>query len=293
MVDNGSTDGSVELVKNCFPWVKLLVNQENQGFARANNQALRLARGRCLLLLNADTVVLGDGLSIMVDFMDRHPKVGVIGCQLLNPDGSLQTSSYSFPTLFTILVSTYGLKRLLPVRFLRESFLGRLLEGHFGHLSRHDQVRSVDFVTGACMMVRREMVEQVGLLDEHFFFYAEEIDWCRRIRKAGWQVYFIPQAQVVHHIGQSSRQSKEALALLYRSRCYYFWKHHGRISLCILRLIVLPALLLQTTWHGARVAFSELVALARGRTTGKEAKEAYNRCWEALRACISPLPPVL
>jgi len=285
VVDNGSTDGSAELVEGRFPWVKLLVNQENRGFARANNQALRRAQGRYLLLLNPDTVILDDALMAMIDFLDVHPDVGAVGCRLVNPDGSMQTSSYSFPTLFTILVSAYGLKRLLPLNLLRRSFLGRALEGHFGHLSRHDQVRSVDFVTGACMMVRREVMEQVGLLDENFFLYAEEIDWCRRIKEAGWEVYFTPQAQVIHHIGQSSRQSGEALALLYRSRCYYFRKHHGQLGLFLLRLIVLPALLLQATWNGVRAAFCKLMGQAR-----EGPKEACIRYWKAVQACISPLP---
>jgi len=287
VVDNGSADGSVELVKGQFPWVRLLANRENRGFARANNQALRLAQGRHLLLLNPDTVVLDGALDAMVHFMDHHPDAGVVGCRLLNPDGTLQTSSYRFPTLLTILASTYRLKRLLPLGSLRASALGRLLEGRFGHLSSHDRVRSVDFVTGACMMVRREAMEQVGLMDEGFFLYAEEIDWCRRIKEAGWEVYFIPRAQVMHHIGQSSAQSEDALALLYRSRCYYFRKHHGRVSLFFLRLIVLPALFLQMAWHGAQAAFRGLMGRARG-----EAEGAWVRYWRAIRACISPLPPI-
>ncbi len=286
VVDNGSADGSAELVKRQFPWVKLVVNEENRGYARANNQALRRAQGRYLLLLNPDTVILDDALAVMLTFMDHHPEAGAVGCRLLNSDGSLQPSSYSFPTLLTILASTYRLKRLLPLDLLRESFLGRMLEGRFGHLSRHDQVRSVDFVTGACMMVRREAMEQVGLLDENFFLYAEEIDWCRRMKGAGWKIYFTPQAQVIHHLGQSSKQLGEALALLYRSRCYYFRKHHGRLALFLLRLIVLPPLLLQAAWNGVRAAFC---------TTGQakeRAKKACLRYWKAAQACVSPLPSI-
>lgn len=286
VVDNGSTDGSAELVERRFPWVKLLVNEENRGYARANNQALRRAQGRYLLLLNPDAVILDDALAAMLDFMDRHPEAGAVGCRLLNSDGSLQTSSYSFPTLLTILASTYQLKRLLPLEPLRRSFLGRVLGGRFGHLSRHERVRSVDFVTGACMMVRREAVEQVGLLDENFFLYAEEIDWCRRMKRAGWKIYFTPQAQAIHYLGQSSRQLGEALALLYRSRCYYFRKHHGRLALFLLRLIVLPPLLLRAAWNGARATFC-----TRGQAQ-ERARKACLRYWRAVRACVSPLPPI-
>ena len=286
VVDNGSTDGSAELVERRFPCVKLLVNQENLGYARANNQALRRAQGRYLLLLNPDTVILDDALTAMIDFLEVHSDVGAVGCRLVNPDGSLQTSSYSFPTLFTILVSAYGLKRVLPLKLLRRTFPGQALGGHFGQLSRHDQVRSVDFVTGACMMVRREAMEHVGLLDENFFLYAEEIDWCRRIKGAGWGVYFTPQGQVIHHIGQSSRQSGEALALLYRSRCYYFRKHHGQLGLFLLRLIVLPALLMQAAWNGFGAALHVMEGPREGR------KEGCLRYWRAVQACMSSLPPI-
>lgn len=228
VVDNGSSDGSVEAVRRQFPQVHLIANPQNLGFARANNQALRQARGRYILLLNPDTVVHEGALERMVRFMDRHPQVGVLGPQLLNPDGSLQYSCRRFPSLGAMLFRGTWLGDLVPrTRFEQEYLMADW---------PHDEPREVDWVSGAAMVVRRAALREVGPLDERFFMYCEDMDWCARFWERGWKVMYFPGAQVTHFLGRSSRQrSRRAILEFHRSMFLYFQKHFaprwGRWSL--------------------------------------------------------------
>lgn len=191
VVDNGSSDGSAAMVRAGFPAVRVIESPRNIGFAAGNNLALREVRGRHVFLLNSDTLVQGDVLRASVDWLDAHPEAGVLGPLVLNADGSLQPSCSSFPTLKNLALQLVGITRIAP------------LDGY--RLTGWDRstARRVDVVSGAAMFVRRAAMEDVGLLDESFFFFGEETDWCRRFARAGWEVVFVPLASVTHFGGGS------------------------------------------------------------------------------------------
>lgn len=190
VIDNCSDDSTVEIVSQ-YPQVKLYINQQRRGFSANNNYGMALAQGQYILLLNPDTEIFPEALERLIAFMDEHPKVGLCGAQLLFPDGSIQPSPRRFPTLGSTIV------RRTPLRiFLRNS---QFNQRHLMLDLDHSQPQSVDWLLGACLFIRREILETVGPLDEGFFLYVEDIDWAKRIHQAGWQVYYVPTAQIIHH----------------------------------------------------------------------------------------------
>lgn len=222
VVDNGSSDDSWKMIKEMFPQVSLIRNADNLGFSRANNQAIRRSLGRYLLLLNPDTILRTKALEKMVHFMDEYPRAGAAGPKLIDPQGTIQLSCRSFPSHRTALFNRYSLlTKLLPAnRFSREY----LMTGW-----DHSTVQEVDWVSGACLLMRKEALDEIGLLDERFFMYAEDVDWCYRAKRRGWKVYFIPQAEVVHYIGQSSRRAgRKAIVERHRSMYRFYQKHYRR-----------------------------------------------------------------
>jgi GT2 family glycosyltransferase len=231
VVDNGSADGSQEMVQQEFPGVSLIANTENKGFAKANNQAIRRSRGRYVLLLNSDAFVRENTIEHTVAFMDGHPEAGMAGCKLLFEDGRLQPSCYSFPTLFTEFFIAVGLDRLFP----KSRLFGKYGMTYWDF----DDIREVDVILGAFMLVRATAVDEVGLMDERYFMYSEEVDWCYRFREKGWKIYFYPHVEAVHLGGGSTRRVRaEMLIRLYGSRIEFFRKHHGRLSACLLKLVI-------------------------------------------------------
>ena len=221
-VDNDSSDGSQEMIRACFPQVNLIINKENMGFARANNQALAECSGRHVLFLNPDTKLLDNSLKAMVGFMDTHPGAAAIGCKLVNPDGSPQPSCLHFPSIFTdFLENTY-----LPGLFPRNRLLNYYRMGYRNQRS----VREIDHVFGACLLCRYPALKEIGLfMDERFFMYYDEIDLCRRLKKNGRKVYFVPHITIVHHLNRSSKQVPiEVERWTIGSRLLYFEKHYGR-----------------------------------------------------------------
>jgi GT2 family glycosyltransferase len=223
VIDNASTDGSVEMVKHDFPQVILLENPDNRGFAAANNQGMAVAKGRYVLLLNSDTVVLDQAIANTVRYADAHPRAGVTGCKVLNPDGTLQPTCFMFPSLLNMLLSSTYLYKLFP----KSRFFGR---EHMTWWDRND-IREVDVVTGCFMLVRREALDRVGVMDERFFMYAEETDWCYRFRKNGWQVMFAPVGEIIHYGGQSSAKKPVAMIVQLRlSVLKFVRKHYGWLS---------------------------------------------------------------
>lgn len=235
VVDNGSSDGSPALVASRFPSVRLLANGENAGYVRANNQALPLAQGRYVLLLNSDTVAPPESLMRMVQFMDEHPEVGAAGPKLLNPDGTFQGSYAYFPTIGSVALSAAGLARRLYLPYDPSP------------APRPDEVsHPVDWVPGACLLVRRSAAEQIGPLDEGFWMYSEDTDWCYRLHLAGWQVYYLPEVTMVHVGGASSSQRRpESIARLYRSKLRFFRKHRNPTAVVALRWVILAVYLLK------------------------------------------------
>jgi N-acetylglucosaminyl-diphospho-decaprenol L-rhamnosyltransferase len=218
VVDNGSSDGSVDLVRDRFPGVLLIANASNRGFSAANNQGVEQARGRYLLLLNSDAEVEPAALRALVAYADEHPPAGVIGPKLLNPDGTLQPSGGRFPTPMSTAASLLGLNRLT----------GR---PRYGTRRDYDLPAEVDEVSGAAMLIRREVIDRIGGLDEGFAWGYEDIDFCLRARRAGWRVHYVPSARVIHQWGGSMRQAP-ALTIVkaIAGRRRYFEKHYGRLS---------------------------------------------------------------
>ena len=216
VVDNASTDGSRQRVRDEFLWVSLIENEKNLGFAQANNLALAQAQGEFVLLLNSDTRLLPGALQALLAFMAAHPPAGACGARLLNADGSLQPSCQPM---------------LTPEReFWRLSFLDMLLPRATYRMASWpvDQPRQVEIIKGACLLLRRAALDQIGRLDEAYFMYTEEVDLCYRLAQAGWELWWVPQAQVIHYGGASSRQAAEAMYLqLYRSKVQFYRKFGG------------------------------------------------------------------
>ncbi|HBN07353.1 MAG TPA: glycosyltransferase family 2 protein [Cyanobacteria bacterium UBA8530] len=227
VVDNASTDGSKEYLRDRRD-VRLIANEGNEGFAKANNQVMRLADASYFLLLNPDTVILDQALDRMVAYLESHPEAGAVGCKLLNPDLSLQPSCHAFYSTLGSLIENKLLTRLISWRSPRSPWLS---------FWDHERIRSVDWVTGACLMVRKETIEQVGELDERFFMYGEEVDWQKRMREKGLQVHFLPEARIIHYGGGCSKKAKKPMnrqELL--SRELFIEKHYPFSTLFLYRL---------------------------------------------------------
>ncbi len=231
VVDNASSDHSAEVVQDAYPQVRLLRNQENAGFARANNQAIRAARGRYFLLLNSDAFVHDGAISALLRHMEANPGTGAAGCRLSYEDGSLQKSCFSFPTPLTELWQALWLDRLFP----HSPVFGRFRMTYWDFGSSRD----VDWLMGAVMILRKEAVDQVGALDEDYFMYSEEMDLCYRLNKAGWRVSYISEATATHIWGGTSRQNKElAFIRLYKSRVMFSRKHYGYLTTMLYKMVL-------------------------------------------------------
>ncbi len=256
VVDGASVDGSAAMVAAEFAWVRLLPQAENVGFPRGNNIALAQARGEYLLLLNPDTVVLDDALAVLVDYLQNHPDVGAVGPQLLNPDGSVQSSRRRFPTLATGFVESTWLAGIAPGELRR----------YYALDLPDDATADVDWLVGACILVRRAVYERVGGLDEAYFMYSEELDWCRRIVADGWRVVYHPAARVVHHVGKSSEQAVTARHINFqRAKLRYFRKYHGRVATAGLRLFLLASYAWQLALEAGKGALGSKPELRRQR----------------------------
>jgi N-acetylglucosaminyl-diphospho-decaprenol L-rhamnosyltransferase len=232
VVDCASSDGSVEMVRREFPGVRLIASDENLGYARGNNLGLAEATGRYLFILNPDTEIVGDTLAMMVRYLDAHLAVGALGPQLRYPDGTLQSSRRRFPSLATAFCESTLLHQWFPNnRTARRYHLADRLA---------DVTQPVDWVVGAALMIRREAWQQVGPLDEGFFMYFEELDWCRRCRAAGWEIHYLPAAQITHHEGKSSEQVMAARTIRFQSsKIHYYRKYYGVGWALVIRLFLL------------------------------------------------------
>jgi GT2 family glycosyltransferase len=222
VVDNASSDGSVAMVEQEFPQVTLIRNADNRGFAAANNQAMALAKGRYVLLLNSDTVVLDDVIGATARFADAHPDAAVVGCRVLNADRSLQPTCFMYPSLLNMFLSSSYLYKVLP----KSRFFGR---ERMTWWDRTD-TRDVDVVTGCYMLVRRKAIDQVGGMDENFYMYGEETDWCYRFRQAGWRIVFTPAGQIIHFGGASSSQVREKMSLQLKGSILLFLRKHRGVA---------------------------------------------------------------
>lgn len=231
VVDSASGDGSPQLVRETFPQVRLIASQENLGYARGNNTGVAAAQGRFFLLLNPDTLVQPNALLEMVCYLNAQPAVGAVGPQLLWPDGTVQSSRRRFPTLGSLFWESTLLGQWFPHNRYRQRY-------HLADVSS-DHTQRVDWVVGAALLIRREVWQQVGPLDENFFMYFEETDWCRRAAKRGWQIHYLPTAKIIHYEGKSSEQVVATRTLRFqRSKLRYTRKYFGRGWAVTLRLFL-------------------------------------------------------
>ena len=269
VVDNGSADGSVEMVRERFPQARLIVNAENVGFARANNQAMEVAQGRYFLLLNSDAVLRPGALRALVDCLEAHPRVGMVGGRLVNPDGTFQASFMDFPTLWGELILMTKLHR-----FLRSPYF----PSHPPEESR--AVREAGWIPGACMLVRREVWEEVGGLDETYFMYSEEVDWCWRVRQAGWRILYTPEAEIVHWGGQSiGRVPLEKRLRVYRGKWLFFRRHRGSATAALFWMLLGLVSLLKMGMWGALL----LAPAQETRSRARENLHSYQRLLAGMR----------
>jgi hypothetical protein len=268
VVDNASTDGSVAMLRERFPGVRLIVNDRNRGFGAANNQALRIMAGRYALLLNSDTVLTEKAVTELFAFLEDHPEAAIACGQLLNADGSRQNSIAAFPSLWTLLANTPLLETLFPKRFPSKR-------------RRHAGPIEVDSGIGACLMVRKSAVDAVGMFDERYFFFFEETDWARQMHNAGWKIFHVPSALIYHFQGQSIGHDIQSRVAFYRSRYQYFRKWERLPVYLLVRVILVIRL-------GVNWLFTALGALLTfGRARGLRDKwSVYGRLllWH-LRGC--------
>lgn len=244
VVDSASNDDSVAMMREKYPDVKVFAETDNVGFTRGNNIGLREAQGRYLLLLNPDTEVIDDAIPTLIDYMDNHPDVGIIGPHTLNTDGSHQSTRRRFPTLMTGIFESTWLT----------SYATSSIDTHYKMLDTDDNaILNVDWVQGSAMLVRRAVYEQIGGLDEGYVMYSEEMDWCKRAKDAGWTVVYHGAAFITHHGGKSSDQIGAFKQIhFHTSKLRYFRKHHGYATYLLLRVIILLLFAWQMVIEGAK-----------------------------------------
>jgi GT2 family glycosyltransferase len=231
VVDNGSTDGSSEMIRSDWSTIKLVSLKRNVGFAAGNNIGIGHATGEYILLLNSDTIVLPTTLRGLASVLQNDEKIGCVGARHLNGDGSLQRSTNEFPTLLNDFLELTELSRLKSVQ--------RLLQRRFPWWGDHLHDCDTGWVNGACMMVRRQVINQIGGLDESFFIYAEEVEWCYRMRRMGWRIVFSPKAEVIHLSGHSfNNDPGRRLRLRYWGHAAFYRKHYSRVKHSLFQLIV-------------------------------------------------------
>jgi GT2 family glycosyltransferase len=263
VVDNASTDDSVAMLNTKFDWVKVIENDVNVGFARANNQAIMQANGRTILLLNSDTEVVSGALATLVNFLEQQPDAGVVGARLLNADGTLQPSAHPAPTLFRELWYLLHFDRFYPLATY--------------DMDRWpiDQPHSVEVLKGACMLFRSAVLDEIGLLDEDYFMYSEEVDLCQRTVEAGWELYWEPRAVIVHYGGRSTQQVAFPMFMqLYKSKILYFRKRHGELPALAYKVILALA-------AAGRVLITPLAWLERQPSRARHL-EMGRRYWRLL-----------
>lgn len=242
VADNGSTDGSQQMLVERFPYVKIVQNEGNVGVARGNNQCIQNSSGRYIYILNNDTVVYRESIEAMVRFLDEHPEAGAVGGNLLNPDGTFQSGFFSFPTLLE--------------EFLIVSHISIRLNPYFpSYNGTYPTLREVDWISSASIVVRRSAIEGIGLIDEDYFIYSDETDWQYRLWKAGWKVYYLPRVTTVHYGGGSFQPGGKRYTLVYRGRMLFARKHYSRLYCTLQRAMFAGAALGRLgVWLGAQLS---------------------------------------
>jgi GT2 family glycosyltransferase len=256
VVDNASHDGSVEMVEKDFPSVHLIKNKTNMGFAKANNLAMEYAVGQYILLLNPDTELTGSTLETLVSVMERNPDVSAVGCKVLYPDGTIQLSCGRLPSFASALWGGETINKLYRKRFTNSNFFGAC-----GLTPEAlDMQQEVQTLLGACFVVRRDALEDVGLFDENMFLYFEENDLFYRLGRAGGKILYIPDTSIIHHAGGCTKSISKAVEHYQRSQEYYFRKHHLLRSGGVFRILLMTSAVIKSA------VFSFLYIIAKKRT---------------------------
>lgn len=262
VIDNASEDGSPDMVAKEFPDAVLIRNTDNRGFAAANNQGFEIAQGRHILLLNSDTIVHGTVLAESVAWLEAHPDVGAMGCRVLNTDGTMQPTCHMFPSVLNQFLMATGLWKLK-----RPRFFGRM---HMTDWQR-DSERAVETISGCYLLVRRKVMDQVGLLDEDFFFFGEETDWCKRMRDAGWRLMFAPVGEITHHGGGSVKKlNHKRDVMLTGAKVRLHRKHNGAFAAALVWLIAVG-------FNGSRGLFWSLVWLVTRKPRARDRSRHFCR----------------
>jgi len=268
VVDNASSDGSAEMIKSQFPQVRLIRSEENLGFARGNNLAIRQCQGRYIALVNPDVIVFPGCLDALADYLDQNPKVGDVGPRVLNPDMSMQSTCRRFPTLWNNFCSATG----LATKFNNSKFFA----GEHMFYFPHDRTLAVDVLVGCFSFIRRETFDEVGLLDENLFMYGDDVDWCRRARNAGWQVVFYPGGRAIHDRGKITAPYPIRFAVAQQRSILYYWrKHHGFWGVTGIRSIMF-------FHHVMRYSFATLAGALRSKPASDVRKQVSGACLRAM-----------
>lgn len=255
VVDNNSSDDSVEMLAEQFPDIKLIVNDKNLGFAAANNQGIEISQGRYVLLLNSDTLLYEGAIEKNVIYADDNPDAAVFGCRVMNSPDSVGMTCFSFPTLLNLFFSMTGLEQAFK--------MNRLFGRERMRWWPRDTFRRVDVVTGMYMFVRKNAIDEVGVMDDSFFFYYEETDWCYRFAKAGWKALFNPEAIIMHVGGGGQSSSKAAMKMfvqLQKSCLIYFKKHKGSMKTFIARILLALGFVGRSLYWSSVIMCKKLVA---------------------------------
>jgi len=268
VVDSASTDDTPTMIRQRYPQVRLLPQTENVGFSRGNNIGMQAAAGRYLFLLNPDTEIIADALQRMIAYMDANPEVGISGPHTLNSDGTTQSTRRHFPTFLIGLLESTWLQPIAPKSMLDYYY--------FTDGADLSATLDVDWVQGSALLARREVYEQIGGMDEGYFMYSEELDWCKRAKDAGWRVVYLGGAQIIHHGGKSSEQATTRTQIYFQqSKLRYFRKYHGPLVEQSIRF----ALLLNYVWQLGLESVKS--ALGSKRDMRQERIRAY---WQVLRS---------
>ena len=289
VVDNASSDGSSEMVEQNFPDVTLIKSAVNLGFAGGNNQAIVKSSGRYIMLLNSDTIMLEGTLEKIVAFMDNDPKIGVVGCKLLNSDGSLQPSVTSFPGVIkdtvAIALKGSGLKNTPAARKII-SLAGKILGVSASRFDDHSEIKEIDFPRGACFTIRKETVDEIGLMDEDYFFTAEEMDWCYRAKQKAWKVVYYPEVAVIHHDhGATKKVMGKVFVQTRKGTLQFYEKHYGAKRTTMMKLGVSKVLLMKCFFISLRLLFTgkdRKILLAQREANWTIVKVHYNRKFREL-----------
>lgn len=254
VIDNNSKDGSIELLKKEFPEVRLIENRQNKGFSFACNQGIKKSSGEYILLLNPDTVFPQKDFSKMIEFMDSNPEAGICGSKIINYRGDLLYSCRSFPSFLTSISSSQSLlERIFPGNPLSRKYLLKDIN--------HSRIQEVDWVSGSCLFARKKMLDEIGLLDEDFFIYVEDVDLCYRANQAGWKVFYFPQVTFIHRVGQSTSQDRFKSKLEHHRSMWIFAKKHFHSNV-LLRGIIFFGILVRLIF----ISFSYIIYRRKKRS---------------------------